>query len=165
MKLFSRRWLSVALVLLLFVSGVFYLRSEPLNENTFKPLWKDWRPEKETKQAPAFSTKSEGEFLLSFIMANRNDGYGGESSVQRVSNTFRAIDHFAGKYNVSLELIIVEWNPPNEHPGIETITPKLQNVAVVRIIKVLFFFCCFVWFGILFVCLLLLFFFFSFLFC
>jgi hypothetical protein len=100
----------------------------------FTPVWEDWKPKRVLAQTS--HVRKNMTTLLSFVMANRNDGYGGASSLKRVGNTLRALNHFAGKYNVSLELIIVEWNPPAGRPGVETTLPSLPNIAVVRVIKV-----------------------------
>ncbi len=38
--------------------------------------------------------------------------------------------------DVPLELVVVEWNPPSDRPGVEFTLPKLPNIKIVRVIKV-----------------------------
>lgn len=52
---------------------------------------------------------------LSIVVTTRNDNHGGDL-LKRTSCFVQGIYHQAQKFNVSVELIIVEWNPPHDKP-------------------------------------------------
>jgi hypothetical protein len=99
--------------------------------NTFRPVWREEGMEKEEINFAIH----EG-IVLTLVMATRNDGYGGNSSLTRVATTLRMINYFAGKYGLAVELLFVEWNPPADRPAVWTTLPWMPNVAVVRVVTV-----------------------------
>ena len=130
------RWLATALIAAMVLSNVMVLIKRR------SPLWHHvhaWRPRfrvpngTETRAAEPPDGPAP---LLTLVMATRNDGYGGLSSQTRVGTTLRMIDRQAGRYNVSVELLIVEWNPPLDRPPVAATLPLLPSVAVVRVVSV-----------------------------
>ncbi len=74
---------------------------------------------------------------ISFVVATRNDDHGGN---MREKNQF-FIDkwaHVTSKYNLSCELLIIDWNPINEKEDLQKVLnyPKLNSNQSIRIIKV-----------------------------
>jgi len=74
---------------------------------------------------------------LSFIVAARNDDYGGNflHRMQVFVNVLLSLWH---KHGLDAELIIVEWNPPKDRPRLkDALTwPKCLKPGMVRIIEV-----------------------------
>jgi hypothetical protein len=99
--------------------------------NMFRPKWNE-----EGMAREEINFKRYEGILLTLVMATRNDGYGGNSSLTRISTTLRMINYFAGKYGVALEVLFVEWNPPDDRPAVWTTLPWMPNVAVVRVVTV-----------------------------
>ncbi|MDO8730628.1 MAG: hypothetical protein Q7J69_05575 [Candidatus Omnitrophota bacterium] len=52
---------------------------------------------------------------LSFVVAARNDNYGGDF-LQRIQLYVDVLFRWCGKYQLDSELVVVEWNPPSERP-------------------------------------------------
>lgn len=76
-------------------------------------------------------------YYISFVVATRNDNHGGN---MRKKNQF-FIDKWAyvtAKYNLSCELIVVDWNPIKENEDLQNTLnyPKLNPNQSIRIIKV-----------------------------
>jgi len=74
---------------------------------------------------------------ISFVMAGRNDDFGG-NFLNRLQLSVNSILLLSKKYNLPAELILVEWNPPQDKPRLkDAITwPKDIHPAIVRIIEV-----------------------------
>jgi hypothetical protein len=74
---------------------------------------------------------------LSFVVAARNDDYGGNFlyRMQVFVNTLVALWN---KYNLDAELVVVEWNPPEDRPrlGQAIVWPKLRMPGIVQIVEV-----------------------------
>ena len=74
---------------------------------------------------------------LSFVMAARNDDFGGNflDRFQSCVNSILALSH---KHNLNAELIIMEWNPPDDKPRLKDAInwPKNISPASVRIIEI-----------------------------
>lgn len=60
---------------------------------------------------------------LSIVATTRNDNHGGDL-LKRTSCFVKGIYHQAKKFNVAVELIIVEWNPPQNKPLLKDELPK-----------------------------------------
>ena len=76
-------------------------------------------------------------YYISFVVATRNDNHGGN---MRKKNQF-FIDKWAyvtAKYNLSCELIVVDWNPIKENEDLQNTLnyPRLNPNQSIRIIKV-----------------------------
>lgn len=63
---------------------------------------------------------------LSIVATTRNDNHGGDL-LRRTTCFVEGVYHQASKYNVPLELIIVEWNPPKNKPLLKEVLPKPSN--------------------------------------
>jgi hypothetical protein len=75
--------------------------------------------------------------LLSIILAARNDNYGGDFLV-RLQRSVDSIVHGSENWNIPVELIIVEWNPPQDLPPLKTVLllPPASKNLTLRIITV-----------------------------
>jgi hypothetical protein len=60
---------------------------------------------------------------LSIIATSRNDNHGGDLN-ERTSAFMRSVYYQAKKWNLPVELIIVEWNPPAGKPLLSEVLPK-----------------------------------------
>lgn len=69
-------------------------------------------------------------------MVGRNDGYGGDF-LERMQMSINSILSLSKQYSLSVEVIIVEWNPPEEEPTLDQALtlPELtdQRVRMVRV--------------------------------
>ncbi|HWB64502.1 MAG TPA: hypothetical protein VG603_13385 [Chitinophagales bacterium] len=62
---------------------------------------------------------------LSIVVATRNDDHGGEL-IKRNSHFLKGLIAQANKYKLPVELIIVEWNPPDSKPLLKDVLPAPQ---------------------------------------
>jgi hypothetical protein len=74
---------------------------------------------------------------LSIVVTSRNDDHGGNL----IRRTQLFVDGFIAqcqRHNLRAELILVEWNPPENHPGLARVLswPSQQTNCSVRIIEV-----------------------------
>lgn len=60
---------------------------------------------------------------LSIVATSRNDNHGGDLN-KRTSEFINSIYHHSQKWNFPIELIIVEWNPPEEKPFLHDELPR-----------------------------------------
>lgn len=60
---------------------------------------------------------------LSIIATTRNDNHGGDL-LKRTTCFVEGIYHLASKFDVEIELIIVEWNPPLDKSLLKDVLPK-----------------------------------------
>jgi hypothetical protein len=60
---------------------------------------------------------------LSIVAATRNDNHGGDL-LKRTVCFVKGIFHQAKKFNFPIELIIVEWNPPEGKPLLKDVLPR-----------------------------------------
>lgn len=67
---------------------------------------------------------------ISFVVTTRNDNHGGDL-LKRTTCFIEGIYHQAKKFNLKIELIIVEWNPPNNKPFLKDVLPKPNNHSLV----------------------------------
>ena len=74
---------------------------------------------------------------ISFVVAARNDNYGG-NFLQRLQLFLNVLFAFWQKHRLNAELIIVEWNPPEDKPRLaEAVNwAKCPNTGAVRLITV-----------------------------
>lgn len=74
---------------------------------------------------------------ISFIIAARNDNFGG-NFLNRLRLCVNSILILSRKYNLNAELIILEWNPPKDRPRLKDVInwPKVIKPATIRIIEV-----------------------------
>jgi hypothetical protein len=63
---------------------------------------------------------------LSIIAASRNDDHGSDL-INRTSAFVNSIYYQAKKWKMPVELIIVEWNPPDERAPLSEVLPKPQS--------------------------------------
>lgn len=78
----------------------------------------------------------ENQPYLSIVATTRNDNHGGDL-LARTQCFLNGIYHQAKKFNLSLELIIVEWNPPEDKPLLKDVLskpPKDSSVSLRYII-------------------------------
>jgi len=75
--------------------------------------------------------------FLSFVVAARNDNHGG-NFLHRVQIFVNVLLSLWAKYDLNAELVIIEWNPPEERPRLkDSVTwPKSLKPGEVRIIEV-----------------------------
>lgn len=73
---------------------------------------------------------------LSFVMVGRNDNYGGDF-LERMQMSVDSILSLSRRHSLSAELVIVEWNPPENRPTLDTALdwPKVSNQQI-RIVRV-----------------------------
>ncbi|MDC0195968.1 hypothetical protein OAJ93_00025 [Gammaproteobacteria bacterium] len=86
---------------------------------------------------PKISHTSNGSPELSIVCTARNDNHGGDL-VKRMALCFNGILELASRHKLSCELIIVEWNPPQDEPKLAEVIswPKNHKYCSVRIIEV-----------------------------
>lgn len=74
---------------------------------------------------------------ISFVVAGRNDNYGG-GFVVRMNIFIKTLAAFCEKYRLDSELVIVEWNPPENNPPLKEAlyAPENLQYCEIRIIKV-----------------------------
>ncbi len=63
------------------------------------------------------------DFYLSIVATTRNDNHGGDL-LRRTSAFVNSVYVQAQKWNLPVELILVEWNPPKDHPLLHEVLPK-----------------------------------------
>ena len=76
-------------------------------------------------------------YYISFVVATRNDDHGGNMSSKNQYFVDRW-SYLVKKFNLSAELIIVEWNPPKNKNLLkdELKIPHLENSQKIKIITV-----------------------------
>jgi len=74
---------------------------------------------------------------ISFVIAARNDEYAG-NFLQRMQVFANVLLSLSEKHNLDAELVVVEWNPPEDRPRLEEAInwPKSLKPRTVRIIEV-----------------------------
>jgi hypothetical protein len=74
---------------------------------------------------------------LSFVIAARNDDYGG-NFLHRMQVFVNVLFWLWERHNLDVELVVVEWNPPKDRPRLKDaiVWPKYLRPATVRIIEV-----------------------------
>jgi len=75
--------------------------------------------------------------LLSIVVTARNDNHGG-NLLHRIQLFINGIFRMAQKYELKIELIIVEWNPPADKMKLDRVLDwsRINNYCEVRIIEV-----------------------------
>ena len=71
---------------------------------------------------------------ISVVVTTRNDNYG-ENMRRRLDMFVQGLDHHQQKYPGLFELVIVEWNPPEDQQPLSTIIPSCADLPI-RIITV-----------------------------
>jgi len=73
---------------------------------------------------------------VSVVMPGRNDGHGGDF-LRRLRVSLDTIDKLAGRTDTTTEVILVEWNPPGDRPGLaEVLEPPTCEQCEIRILSV-----------------------------
>ena len=74
---------------------------------------------------------------LSFVVAARNDNYGGDF-LHRMQVFLNVLFGLWAKHSLDAELVIVEWNPPENKPRLQEVIawPKCLKPGMVRILEV-----------------------------
>lgn len=75
---------------------------------------------------------------ISFVVVGRNDNYGG-SFLDRINVFVKNLLTLSERYELPSELVIVEWNPPSDTPGLKDAVawPDLvRKFCAVRIVEV-----------------------------
>lgn len=60
---------------------------------------------------------------ISFVVTSRNDNHGGDMT-RRMSLFMNGLIHQTKKYKVAVELVFVEWNPPEDRPLLHEVLPR-----------------------------------------
>ena len=71
---------------------------------------------------------------LSVVMVGRNDGYGGDF-VGRLQTCLKTLAVGENLTGIAIEAVVVEWNPPSDHPSISDLVPD-QRPSSVRVVTV-----------------------------
>ncbi len=71
-------------------------------------------------------------YYLSIVATSRNDNHGGDL-IQRTSAFVNSVFVQAKKWNFPVELILVEWNPPEENVLLHEVLPKPQQDDLVTL--------------------------------
>lgn len=73
---------------------------------------------------------------ISFVFAARNDDHC-DNFIERFQNSLNILRDLGTKYNLSFEIMIVEWNPLPEMPGLKKVLSFRKNLnSKIRIITV-----------------------------
>ncbi|MBI1286581.1 MAG: hypothetical protein GC178_03290 [Flavobacteriales bacterium] len=62
-------------------------------------------------------------YYLSIVATTRNDNHGGDL-LKRTCAFIQSVYHQSKKFDLPIELIIVEWNPPHDKPLLNEVLPK-----------------------------------------
>lgn len=71
---------------------------------------------------------------LSVVLVGRNDGYGGDFT-GRLQTCLKALAVGEELTGVTVEVVLVEWNPPDDRPGLMTLVPD-EHPYSVRVVTV-----------------------------
>jgi len=71
---------------------------------------------------------------ISVVIVGRNDNYG-VNFLSRINTFVRSLDHQVRNYPDLIELVVVEWNPLDDRPGLKDVLAPVSNLDV-RIITV-----------------------------
>jgi len=71
---------------------------------------------------------------VSIVIVGRNDDYGQDFGT-RINTFVRSLDHQVAQHPGVFELLVVEWNPEPNHPGLDALIQPSKNFPV-RIITV-----------------------------
>lgn len=71
---------------------------------------------------------------ISTVIVGRNDNYGVDF-LGRISTFVRSLDYQCAAYPDLMEIVIVEWNPPEDRPRLAELLPSPKNLPV-RVITV-----------------------------
>ncbi|MEM9022213.1 MAG: hypothetical protein AAGB22_00630 [Bacteroidota bacterium] len=69
---------------------------------------------------------------ISFVATSRNDNHGGDMR-KRMRIFVRGLIHQCNAFQLPAELIMVEWNPPNEEPLLHEVLPQPEADDYLRI--------------------------------
>ncbi len=74
---------------------------------------------------------------LSIVVTSRNDNHGG-SLLKRMQIFINGLLYLTNKYQLKTEIIIVEWNPPENAPRLYDVLnwPEIHEYCTIRFIKV-----------------------------
>jgi len=73
---------------------------------------------------------------VSVVMPGRNDGHGGDF-LRRLRIAIDTIDQLAGRTDTTTEVVLVEWNPPTDRPGLaEVLDPPASGQCEIRVVTV-----------------------------
>lgn len=70
--------------------------------------------------------------LISFVGYSRNDGYA-RNFERRLQLTVNSLAHQAARFEVVIEFLLVEWNPPNENPPIASLFDTFKDNPFFRL--------------------------------
>ncbi len=76
------------------------------------------------------------QYELTLVMAWRNDDYGGHGAVPRLQRTLDVLNWQVKTTNASVELLIVEYNPPAGRPRLREAVRLPRDVPAVRVLEV-----------------------------
>jgi hypothetical protein len=82
------------------------------------------------------------EFDLTIVIAGRNDEYGGVNgtggSLERFQLSLRWMEFHLSRLQrrLSIEMIVVDWNPPEDRPPLSAVVFKPPSIASMRFITV-----------------------------
>ncbi len=62
---------------------------------------------------------------ISFVVTSRNDNHGGDM-LKRMTIFVRGLIHQCNKYQLRSELLMVDWNSPNENELLDQVLPKVK---------------------------------------
>jgi hypothetical protein len=77
------------------------------------------------------SEQNSGHYL-SIVVTSRNDNHGGDL-LQRTSAFVNGVYAQSLRWNLPLELIIVDWNPPSDKPLLQNVLPKPTSNCKVKL--------------------------------
>lgn len=69
---------------------------------------------------------------ISFVATSRNDNHGGDM-LKRMTIFVRGLIHQCNKYKLRCELIMVDWNSPNENELLDQVLPKVSTTDYLSI--------------------------------
>lgn len=82
------------------------------------------------------TTFDKNETYISFVIAARNDNYGG-NFLERLDNFVRSLAPLYAEFGVPIEIVVVEWNPPKNAPRLSEAIHWPNDVRCkVRIVEV-----------------------------
>lgn len=72
---------------------------------------------------------------ISVVATSRNDDHG-RTLLDRMRTFVSSLDHQTAKHGLSIELVMVEWNPVTDRPSLRDVLPRPKSDLLVRYITV-----------------------------
>ncbi len=76
--------------------------------------------------------RTENEPYISFVLVGRNDGYG-DNFLERLNMFILNVDELSARYRLPCEIVLVEWNPPEDRPTFDSVVREPRHREFLRL--------------------------------